>query len=148
MLKNVKFYGLVKWKKSIVIYLKNRKFQWSSTEANALGMTFTTKQKKKEKKKENIFQLNLKPKILEFRKCPQRWQHRKLTLMGKIIVIKHFAVPKLIYALSSLQYPPKETIKEIIKIMYAFIWEGKPKKIKREILIQDYEKGGLKMIDL
>ena len=32
--------------------------------------------------------------------------------------------------------------------MYAFIWEGKPEKIKREILIQDYEKGGLKMIDL
>ena len=48
--------------KSIVIYLKNRKFQWSSTEANALGMTFTTK-------KENIFQLNLKPKIRDFRKC-------------------------------------------------------------------------------
>ena len=32
--------------KSIVIYLKNRKFQWSSTEANALGMTFTTKKRK------------------------------------------------------------------------------------------------------
>ena len=97
------------------------------------------------KKKENIFQLNLKPKILDFRKCLQRWQHRKLTLMGKITVIKHFALPRLIYALSSLQYPPKEIIKEI---MYAFIWEGKPEKIKRVILIQDYEKGGLKMIDL
>ena len=68
--------------------------------------------------------------------------------MGKITVIKHFAVPKLIYALSSLQYPMKEIIKEIEKIMYAFIWEGKPEKIKREILIQDCEKGGLKMIDL
>ena len=36
-----------KMEKSIVIYLKNRKFQWSSTEANALGMTFTKKQKGK-----------------------------------------------------------------------------------------------------
>ena len=35
-----------KMEKSIVIYLKNRKFQWSSTEANALGMTFTTKKGK------------------------------------------------------------------------------------------------------
>ena len=68
--------------------------------------------------------------------------------MGKITIIKSFALPKLIYALSSLQYPPKEIIREIEKIMYAFIWEGKPEKIKREILIQDYEKGGLKMIDL
>ena len=48
--------------KSTVIYLKIRKFQWSSTKANALGMTFTTK-------KENIFQVNLKPKIRDFRKC-------------------------------------------------------------------------------
>ena len=100
--------------KSIIIYLKkNRKFQWSSTEANALGMTFTTK-------KENIFHLNLKPKILDFRKCLQRWQDRKLTLMGKITVIKHFALPKLIYALSSLQYPPKEIIKEIEKNNVSF----------------------------
>ena len=68
--------------------------------------------------------------------------------MGKITVIKHFALPKLIYALSSLQYPSKEVIKEIENMMYAFIWEGKPEKIKREILIQDYEKGDLKMIDL
>ena len=125
---------------STVIYLKNRKFQWSSTEANASGMTFTTK-------KENIFQLNLKPKIRDFRKCLQQWQHRILTLMGKTTVIKSFDLPKLIYALSSLQYPPKEIIKEIQKILYAFIWEGKPEKIKREILIQHYEKGGLKMID-
>ena len=78
-----------KMEKSIVIYLKNRKFHWSSTEANTLGLTFTTTtKKKKKKKKENIFHLNLKPKILDFRKCLQRWQHRKLTLMGKITVIK------------------------------------------------------------
>ena len=68
--------------------------------------------------------------------------------MGKITVIKRFALPKLMYALSSLQYPTKKIIKEIEKIMYAFIWEGKPEKLKREILIQDYEKGGLKIIDL
>ena len=30
--------------------------------------------------------------------------------------------------------------------MYQFIWDGKPDKIRRDILIQDYEKGGLKMI--
>ena len=99
-------------------------------------------------KKENIFQLNFKPKKRDFRKCLQQWQHRNLMLMGKITVIKSFALPKLIHALSSLQYQSKEIIKEIEKIMYALIWEGKPEKIKRKILMQDYEKGGLKMIDL
>ena len=32
--------------------------------------------------------------------------------------------------------------------MYDFLWDSKPAKIKREILIMDYEKGVPKMIDL
>ena len=31
--------------------------------------------------------------------------------------------------------------------MYKFIWEGKPDKIKRETLIKEYDKGGLKMLE-
>ena len=34
-----------KMEKNIEMYLKNRNFQWSSKEANALGMIFTTKRK-------------------------------------------------------------------------------------------------------
>ena len=29
-------------------------------------------------------------------------------------------------------------------IMYDFIWDSKPAKIKRDVLSMDYEKGGLK----
>ena len=32
--------------------------------------------------------------------------------------------------------------------MFDFVWDGKPDKIKREILIQSYENGGLKMTDI
>ena len=32
--------------------------------------------------------------------------------------------------------------------MYDFIWDGKPDKIKQEILTFDYDKGGLRMIDI
>ena len=128
-------------RKTEVVYLKHRKFQWNSSQATALGMTFTTN-------KDSIFEVNLEPKINNFENCLKQWQHRKLTLMGKITVIKSFALPKLIYVLSSLQSPPADTIKRIETIMYKFIWDGKPDKIKREILIQDYGKGGLKMIDI
>ena len=128
-------------RKTEVVYLKHRKFQWNSSQATALGMTFTTN-------KDSIFEVNLEPKINNFENCIKQWQHRKLTLMGKIIVIKSFALPKLIYVLSSLQSPPADTIKRIETIMYKFIWDGKPDKIKREILIQDFGKGGLKMIDI
>ena len=32
--------------------------------------------------------------------------------------------------------------------MYDFIWNGKPKKVKRDKLTMGYESTGLKMIDL
>ena len=45
-------------------------------------------------------------------------------------------------------YPSKQTIKRIEKLIYEFIWEGKPEKIKRDILTKTYENGDLMMIDL
>ena len=96
--------------KSNVVYLKDRKFQWSSTEASSLGMTFCTN-------KENIFRANLEPKIKLFEKCLKQWQHRKLTLMGKITVIKNYALPKLVYVLSSLPDLNIYTIKRIETIL-------------------------------
>ena len=127
--------------RSEIIHLKHRKFQWSSTEASSLGMTFTTN-------KDLTFRENLESKIKHFESCLKQWQHRKLTLMGKVTVIKNYALPKLIYVLTSLQNPSKQTIKRIDKLMYEFIWDGKPEKIKRDTLIKNYESGGLKMIDL
>ena len=68
--------------------------------------------------------------------------------MGKITVIKNYALQKLVYVLSSLPDPTKTTIKQIETIMYDFIWDSQPAKIIRDVLTMDYEKGGLKMIDL
>ena len=127
--------------RSEIIHLKHRKFHWNHTEANSLGMTFTTN-------KDLTFQENLESKIKHFESCLKQWQHRKLTLMGKVTVIKNSALPKLIYVLTSLQNPSKQTIKGIKKLMYEFIWDGKPEKIKRDTLTKKYEYGGLKMIDI
>ena len=32
--------------------------------------------------------------------------------------------------------------------MFNFLWDGKPEKINRNVIIQDYSKGGLKMIEI
>ena len=93
--------------KNETIYLRHRKFLWSSTEASALGITFNTN-------KHLTFQINLESKIKVFEACLKQWQHRKLTLMGKITVIKSYALP-IIYTLTSLPNPPKQTIKRIEK---------------------------------
>ena len=45
--------------------------------------------------------------------------------MGKITVIKNYALLKLVYVLSSLPDSIKTTIKQIETIMFDFIWDSK-----------------------
>lgn len=61
---------------------------------------------------------------------------------------KNFALPKFIYPLTCLPNPPTETIQYIQRLMYNFIWDDKPEKIKRNTLNPNYERGGLKMINI
>ena len=69
-------------------------------------------------------------------------------MMGKVKVEKIFALPNLIFALSSLRNPPKSKLDQIEKIMYSFIWDNKQDKIKISTLIQNYLKGGIKMTNI
>ena len=103
--------------KNEVVYLNKRKFRWSSKEASALGFTFCTN-------KSHIFQANFEPKIVLFEKCLKQWQRRKLELMGKITVVKNYALPKLIYALSSLPNPPIETVTRKSITCYHMLYKG------------------------
>ncbi len=88
------------------------------------------------------------PKSLEFEQCLDKWKHRKLSLLGKITVIKTFAAPKLIYPLTVLHDPPEHMIKRVRTKLFQFLWDNKPDKVKRNTIIQSYEKGGLKMLDI
>ena len=73
------------------------------------------------------------------------WEYRRLTLIGKIRVLKSLVASQLVYVLSSLHTNAK-VIKEINKLFYSFLWNGKGDKIKRDIIINDYPNGGLKII--
>ena len=79
---------------------------------------------------------NIEPKLAEFQTCLQRWQHRKLTLMMKVTVVETFALPKLIYPLTTLDNTPQTILDRINKMSFEFIWEGKPDKIRRAQIIQ------------
>jgi hypothetical protein len=39
-------------------------------------------------------------------------------------------------------------IRQLTSEIYAFIWDDKPDKVKRDLIFQDYCWGGLKMISL
>lgn len=74
------------------------------------------------------------------------WSWRGLTLIGKVQIIKSFALPKVLYRLTLIS-SNKEFIKKINTLLFSFVWKGKD-KVKRAVLINQIEKGGLKMPDL
>ena len=65
--------------------------------------------------------------------------------MGKVTVIKTFALPKLVYPFSVLPNPSQKVINELETEMFRFLWNNKPDKIKRKRLMQNYDQGGLKL---
>ena len=75
------------------------------------------------------------------------WKYRRLTLLGKITVLKSLVVSQLVYLLTPLK-SNYSTLTEINKLLYTFLWNGKGDKIKQNVIINDYCDGGLKMIDI
>ena len=55
--------------------------------------------------------------------------------MGKVTVVKTFAFPNLVQVFTVLPDPPEDVFKEIDRIMFYFIWNGKTDMIKRTTLI-------------
>ena len=79
--------------------------------------------------------------------CLNCWELRRLSLIGKITVLKSLIASQLVYILVTL--PTCEPfIREINQIFFDFLWSGRGDKIKPNIMINDYPDGGLKMIDI
>ena len=89
---------------------------------------------------------NFKYKILILLKQLHWWKARNLSLTGKILILKALSLSKFAL-LSSLVNVPETVITKINTAIYNFIWNGKTDKVKRVLLEQEFEDGGLKMLD-
>ena len=74
------------------------------------------------------------------------WKSRNLSLIGKIQIIKTFAISQVMFVTNMLAVP-KAFVTDLNKIMFNYVWNGKD-KVKRCHLVGDYHEGGLKMVDL
>ena len=91
-------------------------------------------------------ELNFRNTLKSLKKTINLWKQRSLSLLGRIQIIKTFAIPKLTYRASVLPIS-KDLIKEADSLFYYFIWNGKD-KVKRNVMISEVEKGGLNMLDI
>ena len=89
--------------------------------------------------------LNYNEKLAKIQTILGCWKFRRLSLIGKITVLKSLVASQLVYILTHLQRN-HQAIKQINKLFFHFLWNGKKDKIKRSIMINDYPKGVLKMI--
>ena len=71
----------------------------------------------------------------------------RLTLLGKITVIKSLLASQLVYILSPLPSSHHD-LKGIKDAFFKFLWDGKQDKVKRTEITNDFAEGGLKMLDL
>ena len=114
--------------------------KWTYRKVKSLGVWLSTIE-------EEAATLNYQEKKEEISKILSCWQLRRLTLIGKITVIKSLAASQLVYVLSPLP-SSQPYLKQIHQILYNFLWDGKGDKIKRSVMLNEYKDGGLKMLDI
>ena len=71
------------------------------------------------------------------------WNCRNLTIFGRYLIAKTLGIAQLAQTISNLNIP-KAYIQSFNFAIFKFIWKKKKDKIKREVLISDYDKGGLR----
>jgi hypothetical protein len=103
-----------------------------------LGVTFCTKLK-------DMVNMNYMKALFSIKTTIAMWSKRSLTVFGKVTVIKAFILAKLNYIGQMLPNPSDEYLKEVNECIFKFIWNGKPDKIKRSQIIQDYCFGGVRV---
>ena len=118
----------------------NAHLEWGSTEFTLLGIDFSTNL-------EVISEINYKKVLEKIRKIVNQWKTRHLTPIGRVAVIKTYIVSQCIHILSTL--PRSETfLKTLNNILYSFLWNNKPDKIRRPVTILGKKQGGLQMINI
>ena len=82
-------------------------------------------------------ELNFRNTLKSLKKTINLWKWRGLSLLGRIQIIKTFAIPKLMFIASVLPIS-EDLIKEADSPFYYFIWSGKD-KVKRNVMISEVE---------
>ena len=95
--------------------------KWVTDKLKALGVWISTDPMVSMK-------ANYNKKLRKVRNCLSCWEHRRLSLLGKIVVLKSLIGSQLVYILSPL--PTNYAALDVINNMfYSFLWSGRGTKL-------------------
>ena len=85
---------------------------------------------------------NFYAKIKKMKTKLNLWLSRDLTIYGKSLLAKALGISQLVYAASILTVP-ESVVKTVQENLFAFLWKNRKDKIKRVVMYQTVEKGGI-----
>lgn len=121
-------------------FIRNYRITVSNGPITYLGIAFSHH--------DDFFYLNYAPELSRIKNLLNVWSIRDLTPIGKIVLIKTFAMSQLVYLLTVLPNPPINYFNELNTIFHNLILSKKPDKIKRTVLANQRDKDGLNMINI
>ena len=111
------------------------KLLWGKHPFKLLGINFNTDLTK-------MMEQNYTPKIRALENMVKRWG-KNLKPLGKITAIKVLFLPAFNHLFITVPSPDQEIINLINNILFNLLWSNNV-KIKRNVVIKQYWKGGLK----
>ena len=111
-------------------------FQWPKKPVRILGSYVSYDVKQNEK-------LNFETKLQKMQGIFDVWNCRNLTIFGRCLIAKSLGIAQLVHTISNLTIS-KAHIQSVNSAIFKFIWKNKKDKIKRGVMISDYEEGGLR----
>ena len=97
-------------KSSNLTFPSSKPITWANEKVFALGVWFSTLE-------DRSLNSNFIEKIKKIRSILDNWSARRLTLLGKITIIKTLTVSQIVYILSSFPTPP-DILKTINSILF------------------------------
>ena len=92
------------------------------------------------------YEVNITQKIVKLSNQLNKWKNRNLTINGKMIILKTFAISQLIFTSQFQVIRPKD-VRRIEHLCYSFVWNGTD-RVKRCYLKSEREEGGINGIDI
>ena len=105
------------------------------------------------KKSASEIENNWSKRINKITKIFSRWSIRKLSIIGRIHIIKTFGLSQFVHIMQSISLPDHVLI-EINQVFFRFLWNKQfantrpSDKVKRSVITNDFDEGGLKMINM
>ena len=116
------------------------KLKWGNSNFTLLGIEFSTNM-------QDIPNINYSKAMTSANQVLSSWKYRSLTPFGKITVLKTLVLSKFNHLFASI-ISPQNFLNELNKMVFRYLWDGKPEKINRKRVCQDYLHGGMRMVDI